>query len=261
MNKTILGMLGFLCTPKRTVTLIALLSLMALSVGLTADTYNFYFSKKKEKQKTEESEDKKDDEEESDDSSSKNTKNHTQDKVEAERGQAPIVINNINNNDNTNKNNVTNTPAPVAATASTVATVTPPSDVPQRWRWNLAAVGSAPSGRAPDVGLEVGVNYSLTKYFAWDIYVGAQELNYFHPYAGADFEFLPLRIPVTDTWAFFQMGLLAGGSTLGGVRGNIGSLHIGAKAALNLTESFGIGSTFRINYGYKAVTLGLICQL
>ncbi len=249
---------------RKTLMLMIVMAAMALSVGLTADTYNFFFSKKKEKQKTEEQEqnDDEDNEDKKREKSSDSSKS-SEDKVEVQKGQQPIVINNINNNDNSNRNNLTNTPTMGGAPPppSLSAEIVLPTKEYPRWRWTLGASASSIEQGSALAGYEIGGNYRVNQRFGWSLYAGSREVTNLKPYAGFDMELLPVRIAITESWNFVEGGLLAGVSTLAAVNGNIGSIHIGAKAALNFTENIGLTSSFRINYGYKALTLALICQL
>ena len=71
----------------------------------------------------------------------------------------------------------------------------------------------------------------------------------------------PFRLPITDTYDLFQFGFLVGTSTLGGVDGNAGSVHVGARVDFNLGSQFGLTAATRANLGYVMFEAGIVTRL
>lgn len=110
----------------------------------------------------------------------------------------------------------------------------------------------------------VTLGYEFTKFLGISVYGGARyaptnDRAYLH--AGADLEFLPLRIPIRESWDLLQFGIIAGASTAFAANDNIGTFHGGARLNINFGRHFGVTSSVRANLGYVMVEGGLVTRL
>lgn len=251
------------------------------SVSAFAGVYNFYFGDKGKKHKAAQQIDA---DEEKEDTEESGGDEGDRDTVKASGGQQPIVINNVNNNDNVNKQvNGTSIPQPAAVPVNPPTLTEAPPLVPFTPHESRAIV-STPSRILPirfwlgagtihedhrarhnsvhggTAGI-IGLGYQLSKPFAIDLYGGAFPLDERHKYGygGLDLSFLPFRIPITERWDLFQLGFLVGVSTLSpATPDNIGSIHGGVRANLNLGERFTMMGQAKANLGSTQLELALV---
>ena len=185
-----------------------------------------------------------------------------------------MIINNYNTNTNNNDNTsqpqtTTSVPGPVVATDPTPTTSTAVAITTKRRRFPFY-VGAA--GLLMEDDNRIGgtlawggvfnVGIDISKALSANLYGGTRLLNTdrikFH--AGLDLEVMPFRIPVAEDWDFFKVGPMLGVSTAAASYDNIGSVHLGARATLQVTREIAFTAASRINLGMLAFEAGMVTR-
>ncbi len=281
-----------------------LLGALGMSVAGYSETYNFYFEKKKTEGK---------DEEEA----------APVVPPPAQVPTPIVINNNNTNNVGTpaavtTNNNAGVASAPVGAPASLPTLVSPaPAPVgetsivtaafsrpPERSPWRMSLTGMAFFQEYPKSYLSNGekksstafdptwggllsVGYNFSRFFAVNLYGGLRvadvDTKRVHTHLGADLEFMPFRIPVSERHDIFELGFLLGGSTAlaaknkntlttfdsagksvqisSGESDNWGRLHVGVRVNINIVPEFGITTSARGNLGSVLIEGGIVARL
>lgn len=194
-------------------------------------------------------------------------------------------------------------PVVVTAPASTSGVFARPADI-SPWRMSLTGMAflqEAPkayvsSGEIqfykklePTWGGLLSVGYNFSRSVSMNLYGGLRVADYAHKrtyaHLGADLEFMPFRIPISERHDLLQFGFLFGGSTAmaagpkyigstsqsvtgqsrsayyGSNTDNWGSLHAGVRLNINIAPEFGITTSARANLGYVLLEGGIVARL
>ncbi len=172
--------------------------------------------------------------------------------------------------------------APAAAPVAIPPTVEPatdssaefkPSYFPFRhFRFDLggSAVYANESGGIT-FGPSLGVAYFPVKGLGFHFYAGVMNTNMYNPndgsfdgqsvFGGGELELLPVRVSIGRFEDVFELGVLAGASTINASEDNLVTAHAGAVVNFNLGERWGISGIVRGNLGYVMASAGLTIHL
>lgn len=171
-------------------------------------------------------------------------------------------------------------PAPVAApapapVATSVATTPAPESRENKWRFGVMAMWAKERDvysneydmyrsdgssyvesymldrETPALGLSLA--YSPLSYLGFNFFAGAGEF----PLWGAELEVTPIKINLFGFQDAFELGFMAGGTSLARAHGNAVSLHAGLRAGWNFGERWQISASARGNLGFLAGDAGL----
>lgn len=157
-------------------------------------------------------------------------------------------------------------PAPVevkaapGATPTETATLAKPEAKSHKFRFavGLGAIGADVDGYrhviSNNVMIELG--YYPLPYLGFNAFGGPTEGEP-QAFAGAELELIPLKVNLFGFTDALEFSVMGGGTTLAAAPGNVMSLHLGGRAALNFGERWTVAVTGRANGGFFTTDLGL----
>lgn len=271
----------------KNITNVLVLSVMSLFLATSAyaDTYNFFFSKKKSKNKVEAQQQEESSDDENTNPAPANAavqKDTVQ--IQPSQGQSPIIIN----------NNLASNPSPTTPTVpAPTAPVVTPSQAPiansayatdplvTRVDMKPISTGLFRRGLFLGAGLTLGAGasysgtyyyyaapshltvdfgYAFSKLFAMNAFGGISPVSLSSAYGGIEGTLYPLHSH-HEGYDTFDLGLVAGASTIATAPGNILSAHLGLRTNLNFSEVFGLTATIRGNAGYSLFQAGFVYHI
>lgn len=246
-----------------------LISTFALSILLEstayADTYNLYF-KKQNDQKLESSAIIEEPEE-----NSTPVKEAAPDSLKTtippQAGPTNIII---NNNITQPKESVSEPAKEPESSPEFQPVVSQPEEVKRRKAFLQTSIGVAYLSRSdlymssrfdyPEAAFTMGLRFNVGPAIALAGWGGITKNQYARFYGGGDFEFIPLRVD-GGRFDVFELGVLAGASTLSRQASGKHPLHLGARMSLNLNESTGLTSALRFGDRHLMFELGIVTAL
>jgi hypothetical protein len=157
---------------------------------------------------------------------------------------------------------------PVSTAQSSAAQVTPIVQDHERSFNHFRLIGSAlvvnnylGNGTEGNFGGLVEVGYFFNREIGLNLY-GAAKSEYPSLLAGLDLELLPIRMSVGRIEDFIQIGFILGASTTVPYGSeNFASMHVGARALINLGERWGVTAGVRANLGYIMGDVGIAIHI
>lgn len=169
-------------------------------------------------------------------------------------------------------------PAPVATPAPTLTATAPMSAAREnKWRFGVLAGMAFEKGvysnsdSYPNViytgvrttndylvdrqtpALILALGYAPLPYLGFNFFAGVGEF----PLWGAELEVTPIKINLFGFEDAFELGFMAGGTSLARAHGNAVALHGGVRAGWNFGERWQISANGRANLGFLAADAGI----